>query len=208
MERSSVAVFLFAVAGIMAPSTTSAGTIQSTASAGPGVSLSASITLTFYVDSPGPVTFAPSNGFGSTLGCIAEGAGAWGCLYDVDDRIVLETGSITDRAVIQGFAGLGTLPSSNNIESSTQCTGLVRFGFYTCTDNFAPGAYSVLLSVNESIHTGRLINSVPFPGTASVSVTISGPTVLASPEPATMGTLALALGIISSLFRHRVVMRT
>ena len=64
--------------------------------------------------------------------------------------------------------------------------------------NLSSGAYSVALSLNESIDP-RLINATAVPATRSLSVTISGPTVLASPEPGSLGLVAFALGSLYGL---------
>jgi hypothetical protein len=202
MSQTAVAVVIASIFSLA--STVGAATITQTINAGPGTTLAANGVLTFYVDAPGLVTFAPGFPLGTSPSCTQSGAGAWGCFFDINDRIVLQTGSITDSAVTSGSAGLGTAGGGNTIVTSTICSGPAQIGFVNCTNNFSPGVYSVLLSLQEGIDTQKLVNSVAVSGTRSLSVTISGPTVLASPEPGSVGLLALALGSFYAVSRRRV----
>jgi hypothetical protein len=200
MNRTALAVSAVAMFSLV--SAAGAATITQTINAGPGTTLAANGTLTFYVDAPGLVTFAPGFPQGASPGCTQSGAGAWGCFFDINDRIVLAGAG---SAVLSGSAGLGTAGGGNTIVTSTICGGPAQVGFVNCTSNFSPGVYSVLLSLRESVDIQQLVNSVAVPGTRSLSVTISGPTVLASPEPGGIGLVVLALGGFYALSRRRAM---
>ena len=201
MTRTAVTALGVALSAIFLVPLTQGAAITGTVTAGPGTTLSASSNLTFYVDVAGPVTFAPGVS-GTSPGCSPIGSPTtWGCSFDINDRIQI-TG--IDSAVISGTSTLG-IPGNGGgtIVTSTICGGgPAQAGLLNCTNSFAPGIYSVSLNLSENIDTQKLLNSTAVAGTRSLSVTISGPGVLATPEPGTLGGVALALGTLYGFVRR------